>query len=34
MISSISASVMAWLPSQSWYEGRPEGDQLGSKELS
>ena len=32
--SSISPSVMAWLPSASWYEGSPDGDQLGAKELS
>ena len=32
--SSISAPVIAWLPSASWYEGRPDGDQFGANELS
>ena len=27
-------SVIAWLPSASWYEGRPDGDQFGANELS
>ena len=34
MTSSISASVIAWLPSASWYDGSPDGDQFGAKELS
>ena len=25
---------MAWLPSASWYEGSPDGDQFGANELS
>jgi len=28
MISAISLSVIAWLPSESCIEARPEGDQL------
>ncbi len=31
---SISAVVIAWLPSASWYDGRPDGDQFGANELS
>ena len=34
MTSSISATDIAWLPSASWYDGRPDGDQLGWNELS
>ena len=26
--------VIAWLPSASWYDSRPDGDQYGSNELS
>ena len=29
MTSSISASLIAWLPSESWNDGSPEGDQFG-----
>jgi hypothetical protein len=32
--SSISADVIAWLPSASWYDGRADGDQFGANELS
>ena len=32
--SSISASLIRWLPSESWNEGRAEGDQPGMNELS
>ena len=34
MTSSISSAVIAWLPSASWNEGRPDGDQFGANELS
>jgi len=26
--------VIAWLPSASWYDGSPDGDQFGANELS
>jgi hypothetical protein len=34
MSSRTSSSVIAWLPSASWYEGNPDGDQFGANELS